>query len=49
VDTASLGRSLGSLELYLGFGAGKIRSQGGDEKFVAELLRCAMRWTTCSA
>ena len=38
VDTASLGRGLGSLELYLGFGAGKIRSQGGDEKFVAELL-----------
>ena len=37
VDTASLGRSLGSLGLYLGFGAGKIRSEGGDEKFVAEL------------
>ena len=38
VDIARLGRSLASLELYLGFGAGKIRSQGGDEKFVAELL-----------
>ena len=38
VDTASLGRSLATLELYLGVGAGKIRSQGGDEKFATELL-----------
>jgi predicted RND superfamily exporter protein len=38
VNTVSLDRSLTSLTLYLGFAAGKIRSEGGDEKFVLELL-----------
>jgi hopanoid biosynthesis associated RND transporter like protein HpnN len=38
VDTASLDRSLTSLNVYLGFAAGKIRSEGGNEKFVADLL-----------
>ena len=38
VDTASLGRSLASLESYLGVGAGTLRGQGGDETLVVELL-----------
>jgi hypothetical protein len=38
VDTISLDRNFASLKSYLGFGAGKIRSQSGDEKLVAELV-----------
>lgn len=37
VDTAKLDRALSTLKLYLGFAAGKIRNDTGDEKFVAEL------------